>query len=341
MGKPTIFLAIAFLSIQYMNVLKAQDIHHSQFYTSHLNYNPAATGLFSGDQRIAVNYRRQWFVDDIVRYMTFSGTYDCKIYPKRWTQKGIFNAGIQFNYDQAGDSKLGLAHLGVTLSYSYPLSTQNILSGGLGMAFAHRRFKPDELIWESQYNGIGFDPSLPSGENFGNTSNNFFDAQAGLNYRWQKSARTHIDFGVSAFHLTQPDQKFFNQSLTIRLPIRWSLQLLPSFKISNNLDLQFHGLFQKQLSYTETLLGGYAKIYLNQHRGSELSLSLGIATRIEDSLIPKISLQYRNFMGGISYDITQSDFSDAVRNRGGPEFSFVYVYTKARPLSQLKSCPIF
>lgn len=341
MGKPTFILTVICLFMTMAGPIGAQDIHHSQFYTSHLNYNPAATGLFNGDQRLALNYRRQWFVDEIVRYMTFSGAYDFKIYPTKWKTKGIFNVGIQFNYDQAGDSKLGLANLGATASYSYPLQTHHILSIGAGLAYSHRRFKPEELVWDAQWNGSVIDPTLPTGENFGKTSNNFFDASAGLNYRWQKSSRTRIDIGISAFHLNQPDQRFFDQSLEIKLPVRWSLQLLPSFKIAESFDLLLHGLFQKQLAYQEILAGAYGKFYLNQHRGKELNLLLGVAVRIDDSLIPKIGIQYKNFYGGISYDITQSDFSDAVRNQGGPEFSFVYIYTKARPLSILKSCPIF
>ena len=38
----------------------AQDIHFSQFYFSPLNLNPAATGIFDGDYRIAGNHRQQW-----------------------------------------------------------------------------------------------------------------------------------------------------------------------------------------------------------------------------------------------------------------------------------------
>ncbi|MBK8955574.1 MAG: PorP/SprF family type IX secretion system membrane protein [Saprospiraceae bacterium] len=341
MHKPTGILRCLGVFILYLNSLHAQDIHHSQYYTTHLNYNAAATGLFAGDQRLALNYRRQWFVDDIVRYMTLSGSFDFKIYPKSWKTKGIWNVGIQFNYDQAGDSKLGLAYLGGSVAYSYPISINHILSAGGGISFAHRRFNPDELTWDSQWNGDIFDPTLPSGENFGKTSTNFFDAHAGLNYRWQKSKRTRIDFGISAFHLTQPDQKFFEQSLSIKLPIRWSFQLIPSFQLTENLDLMLHGLYQKQQAYEETLLGGYAKLYLSQRRGQELQLLLGIATRLEDALIPKIAVQYKNYYGGLSYDITNSGFESAVREKGGPEFSFVYIFTKARPFAQLKSCPIF
>lgn len=334
-------LLFSFFMLILCYKINAQDAHHSQYYTSALNYNPANTGLFAGDQRVAVNYRRQWFVDDIVRYLTISGSYDFKLYPKRWTTKGLWNFGLLFNYDQAGDSKLGLASLFFSSSYSYPLNNSNIIIVGGAAGYTHRRFKPDELQWGAQYNGLNFDPTLPTEENFASTSNGFFDFNVGLNYRWQKSTRTKIDFGIAAFHLSGPDQKFFDQSLEIKLPVRLSLQLQPQFKLSNSFDLLLHGLFQQQQKYNELLAGGYLRIYLNQARGKELNLLLGASTRFDDAIIPKIAVEYLNWRGGISYDITNSGFESAVNNRGGPEFSLVYIYTKARVLKLLKSCPIF
>ncbi|MEY4885315.1 MAG: hypothetical protein RL151_624, partial [Bacteroidota bacterium] len=40
--------------------LRAQDPHFSQFFTSPLTLNPALTGLFDGDFRVAGNFRNQW-----------------------------------------------------------------------------------------------------------------------------------------------------------------------------------------------------------------------------------------------------------------------------------------
>lgn len=336
-----IFILIVMLCMFFYEDMNAQDIHQSQFYTAPLNYNPASTGLFKGDQRISLNYRRQWFIEDIVRYLTLSGSFDMKFYPKKWTTKGMWNLGVQFNYDQAGDSKLGLTNLVLNLAYSYPLNKKNILSAGIAGGYSHRRFKPDELSWDAQWNGDLFDPTLPTEENFAKTSNNFIDAHAGLNYRWQNSERTKMDFGFSAFHLNQPDQRFFDQSLNIKLPIRWNLSFQPNFRITEAFDLMFYGLYQQQQKYNELLLGTYLKVYLNQQRGKELSVLLGIGSRVDDSWIPKIAVQYKNIYAGMSYDITNSGFKNAVNNRGGPEFSFVYIRTKARPYQLLKSCPIF
>src|SRR3989344_1189699 len=38
----------------------AQDVHLSQFYTAQQNLNPALAGFYTGEYRIAGNYRSQW-----------------------------------------------------------------------------------------------------------------------------------------------------------------------------------------------------------------------------------------------------------------------------------------
>lgn len=49
--------------------------------------NPALTGTFNGDWRAAGNYRSQWFVDNLVNYLTFTGSYDIRFYPKNGQPK--------------------------------------------------------------------------------------------------------------------------------------------------------------------------------------------------------------------------------------------------------------
>jgi len=116
---------IAYLFL--FDTTNGQDIHHSQFYTSPLNVNPALTGVFNGDWRAAGNFRSQWFVDDLVQYMTFTGSFDKRFYPKKWTTKGMWNGGILFNYDQAGDSKMSFGNLGVSISLSCTIHINKLL----------------------------------------------------------------------------------------------------------------------------------------------------------------------------------------------------------------------
>lgn len=334
-----IFLS-AYLLLTVIQIY-SQDIHQSQFYTSPLNLNPALTGNFFGDRRVALNYRNQWFVDDLAKYLTFTGSYDVRFYPRKWTQKGVWSGGVLVNYDQAGDSRLGLTNLGLSGSYAYPLNTNNIVSLGAMVGGTSRRFSLDDLTWDSQYKNGRFDPNSANGENFANTSNFFLDLSTGLNYRWQKSRRTKFDLGMGAYHLNEPDQIFAASNHKCKLPLRTSLYALPSFKISNRFDILAHGLYNFQAPYKETVLGGYIKTYLNTRRGNELNVLLGVATRLGDALIPKIAFEYKNWYLGASYDINTSEFKKATNRRGGPELSLMHTFVKARPIEQLRACPIY
>ena len=68
----------------------SQDIHFSQYYFSPLSLNPANTGDFLGDYRIAMNYRSQW--RDIQKaYKTTSLSGEANIYPaNQQTSIGLY-----------------------------------------------------------------------------------------------------------------------------------------------------------------------------------------------------------------------------------------------------------
>lgn len=318
----------------------AQDLHHSQFYTSPLNLNPALTGVFNGDYRGALNLRSQWAVDDLVKYQTVAFNADMKIRP-RMGAKGFWAAGLLFNYDQAGDSRLNLAHVGLSGSYTRALTRNHLVTLGGLVGFAQRRFRTDDLIWDSQWTGSGVDPDLPTMEDLSNTSNTFADLSAGINYRFQASERTFLNLGLGYFHINEPDQTFFSQSSTEVLDSRYAISLVSSWQLLPVLDLLLHGVMQFQGEYDELTLGGYGRIHLNQKRGKELAILLGFGGRLEDAWIPKVALEYNNWYAGLSFDINNSDFNRATNSRGGPEISIMYRMTTVKPLPEFKNCPIF
>jgi type IX secretion system PorP/SprF family membrane protein len=321
--------------------LFAQDVHHSQFYTSPLNVNPGLTGIFNGDYRAAVNLRSQWAVNDLVNYQTVSFNGDMKIQPRNPESKGFWSAGLLFNYDQAGDSRLNLAHLGLAGSYTYAVDTGHLLTLGGIIGAAQRRFRTEDLLWDNNWTGNGVDPNLNPMEDFSNTSNNFLDLSAGINYRWQRSARTFLNVGVGVFHLNRPDQTFFNQSSSEVLDIRSTYSLFGSIQLLQSLDLLLHGIYIAQGTYDQTLVGGYGRIHINQQRGKEFALLVGLSGRIDDAWIPKIAVELRNWYVGFSYDINVSEFDLVTQNRGGPELSVIYRMTTVKPLPKFKNCPIF
>jgi len=324
--------------------LFGQDIHYSQFFNSPLNYNPALTGIFNGDQRISANYKHQWYSVP-VPYLTFTGSYDQKFLNPR--SDHFFSGGLLMNYDKAGDSRMTLWQLGLSGSYTYALNPRNLVTLGAQASLAHRSFRyGDQLSWDNQFDGIMFNPMLPSGESFDDGRQGFAYGSfgGGIHYRWQESARTHFNIGGGVYHLNKPDHVFYDDD-AIDWPIRYSMHFNTSIQLNELMDIQFHGLAKFQGPAHQIVPAVLLSFYVNRQRGQEVRLDVGSMARINqdeaDAIIPMIGLDVKNWYIGFSYDINVSQFRMATDRFGGPEISFQYIITHVKPLGTFKSCPIF
>src|SRR4249920_3845660 len=89
MKKTLLFLTL----IATVTTMQAQDPHFSQFFASPLTLNPAFTGKFDGEWRLAANHRDQW--PSIPKaYVTTSASLDFGILKNRIPEKDVFGVGI-------------------------------------------------------------------------------------------------------------------------------------------------------------------------------------------------------------------------------------------------------
>lgn len=325
------------ITLSMATVISAQDLHFSQFQNSPLNHNPALTGIFNGDQRYAASYRRQWF-EVPVEYMTFSGSYDRKFLRDGATN--FFSGGILFDYDQAGTANLSTAYLGINGSYTLGLSETMLLTGGATIGGGQRSSDIEELRWGNHWDGDMVDITRPSGEGGLDNNHFFFDVGAGLNLRLQKSSRTRFDIGAGAFHLTKRNDSFYPTG-DATVPIRLALQGYGSLEVLPQLDIQANLLTQFSGPYQEIVLGGMLNIHISTKKAREIQFGVGLGVRLDDALIPQVALSYDGWRAGFSYDVNTSGFDVATNERGGPEFSLIYIITEVRALDQSKLCRIF
>ena len=108
-------LVVAVL-VMISGFLKAQDPHFSQFFASPLTLNPAFTGKFDGQWRLAVNHRDQW--PSIPKaYVTTSGSFDFGILKNKIPANDVFGIGISGVSDASANSQLKLNYGSVSMSY--------------------------------------------------------------------------------------------------------------------------------------------------------------------------------------------------------------------------------
>lgn len=337
-------LVVALLAFTF-SAANSQDLHYSQFFNSPLNKNPALTGIFNGDVRIAANYKHQWYSVP-VPYLTFTGAYDQKFLGND-PSGNFFSGGLLLNYDRAGDSRLVMLQGGLSVSYTMVLNEKNLLTAGLQGSYSHRSFHfGSNLQWHNQFDGVMFNPMLDSGEPFEEGRDGFgnITVGAGLNYRWQKTERTNLDFGGAVHHINTPDHTFYEDG-GINWPNRFSVYLGSTIQLSQFLDFKLYGLLQFQGPAHEYVPGAFLSLHIGQRRGSKFIMDIGGLARFNDeemdAIIPMVGFDFNNWYLGVSYDINLSDFKVATDRYGGPEISFRYIISQVRPLSNFKTCPIF
>lgn len=315
--------------------LRGQDIHFSQFYLTPLIVNPALTGTFHGERRVILNYKDQWRSIESIPYQTMAFSYDWTMLKKKW-EHSYLGGGISLFRDKAGDLSMGQTQLNLSISSIISLNEFQHLSAGLQGGFAQRSIDYTNANWESQFDGSGFNNTLPSNESF--TSDPFiypdFSFGAAWHYGTDESNIVANDMfranaGIAYLHLNQPRLKFYDskEQLHSRLVVHGSTffglknsvgALLPSAilyiqgpQVESEYGVMFRYMLKEESRYT-----GIFK---------ESALSLGGYFRTGDAVIPAALLEIGSFAFGITYDINVSKLKVATAARGGIEISLRYL----------------
>ncbi len=315
--------------------LSGQDLHYSQFFNSPINANPALTGIFNGDQRYQLNYRRQW-QNVPVDYLSADLAADFKIRNKK--NSNFFGVGTLINYDKAGDLSLKLTEFNGMVSYSLVLDSKNIITPGISASYLQRQYDSNGARTGNQWDGVAFNPSFPP-EFIGEESLSYIDFGAGLNFRHQKHYRKYFDLGVAVHHLNSPSDKFNSGgNYESKRPQLITFYGMFNQQLSSDIDLLVNAIYAKQESYKEIVANIQAKIYISKLK--DKALYLGIGYRDQDAWYPMIAIDYGQIYGSFSYDMNISDFDIATDGRGGPELSIRYIFSRI-PDGPFKPCPIY
>jgi type IX secretion system PorP/SprF family membrane protein len=317
--------------------LKAQDIHFSQFYNSPLTLNPANTGVFLGGMRFIANYKDQWG-KVTTPFKTYGFSYDAGIFRQKWTN-GYMGAGISLFNDKAGDSKMGLTQVNLSISCLRKLNKNNTLSAGIQGGIAQRSINTNSLTWGNQYNGLYQDPGLPSNEISATPSFIYQDYSAGILWNYSKTemyttANNHLQshLGFSILHINKPHQTFLGQSdqLYQKFVVHGGLNvgiknsnasIVPSFLTvfqGSSKEITFGTLIKYNL-ITGSKYTGYIKnaaVYFGGHY------------RWSDAVVLTAELEIADWLLGLSYDVNTSQLTSASKGLGGLEISLRYI----RPL---------
>jgi len=322
----------------------AQDLHFSQFFNSPLTENPANTGFIPNhNYRVGANYRKQW-ASVGAPYKTFSAYGDAQLLRNRWYYGWLGVGGVLLQ-DNAGNGALKTTEFYLSIAYHQLLGQNSLLSVGFNSGYVNRRLDVNKITFPDQFNDeFGkwfFDQKINSGVKIDDPSIGYFDMQMGMNYAYFPTDKVYLNLGFSVHHLNQAKMSFLENGMHEIKP-RYIGFFNAVMKVAPRVIIHPGGYYSNQSGANETVLGTWLAYDLSH--GGEYQLLGGAYYRFDESSIPMVGYQLKQWRIMFSYDVTTSSLGAANQHRGGYELSLTFIgdYINGRDYNKkVFSCPHF
>jgi type IX secretion system PorP/SprF family membrane protein len=315
----------------------AQDPHFSQFFASPLTINPANTGNFSGTLRAALNSRTQ-LPEFNNPYATKTLSLDAPILKKYIKEDDKLSVGLLILSDQSGNKLLNDNNIAASVSYSKALdeNANHSIALGFQVNYSMYRFDPLKANFEDQLTAGGFtgtSAEMILGNNF---TKNTTDINAGILYTGSTSDNNIFYVGASYYHFAKPPVGFITP--TYFTNSRVNIHGGAYFALSDAASLHTSFQYQKQGETNELLVGGAFSYYLGTENG--LELYAGLWSRVKETMIPYLGLEWNHIRAGFTYDIAAGTTLASSRFYQSSEFSLIYILDNKSKAFKLR-CPKF
>src|SRR5688572_23900343 len=188
----------------------AQDPNFSQFFVSPLTLNPALTGKFNGDFRIAGNYRDQWPAISKA-FVTSTASFDLPILRSSLSELDTWGVGVLAMTDKTANGILSTNMISLTTAYHKGIDEDGLNQIGIGFQATYntKRLDGTKLNFEDELDQFG-GWSIPSGEAIDNRQINlsYFDVSAGVLFNGSTDGFNNYYVGASVYHLNKPRETF-------------------------------------------------------------------------------------------------------------------------------------
>jgi type IX secretion system PorP/SprF family membrane protein len=322
MKKRYLILVLAVV-VMFTNSLSAQDIHFSQYNNCPQLYNPALTGQFETMLKGTLLHRRQW--RGIGSGYTTSGV-DAQYKLLSMYNDNYFGFGLLVLQDDAGKAQMGTLMVRGSAAYNLVATDNDLFSSGVQIGFEQRSINFDGLAWDSQFDGVAYDPSLDDRERFITTTRSFVDIGAGAH--WKHRDKKRFDLGYSIFHANQQITMIARGDDRVRLRQVYKAAWIKRYE---HIDMRYDALVQRQGGSNEVNIGvtceyriGEESKYTNVKTAS--LARAGVFYRWKDAISPYIGFEYKRFAAiSFGYDIRLAKMPFTNGIAGGPEISLTYL----------------
>ena len=295
------------------------DPHFSQYYAYPLWLNPALTGAIDGNYRVTAMYRSQW--GGVSNPFSTPG-----ISADIVTNKNV-SLGLNIMNQRAGN--IGYSYMTgyATMAYNGVRFGYHQISMGMAFGAINRRFDPSKFQSGDQWSQYtGFDPTRNgTPETLSKTSAIAFDAGVGaVYYDGTPGKKANLFGGISAYHLTQPQDPFLangNEKMPMRLTAHGGLK----YNVNENVSITPNVLYMRQGNSQEKMVGAYVQMRVDE----TTDFLLGANYRFKDAFCPYTGVYYKNYMISVSYDVNTSDLGKVAGNANNFEISLTLIGRKS------------
>src|ERR1700754_54125 len=288
-----------------LKTVAAQDPNFSQFFVSPLTLNPALTGKFNGDFRIAGNYRDQWPAISKA-FVTSTASFDLPILRNSISELDTWGVGVMAMTDKTANGILSTNMISLTTAYHKGIDEDGLNQIGIGFqgTYNTKRLDGTKLNFEDELDQFG-GWTIPSGEPIDNRQVNlsYFDLSVGALFNGSTDGYNNYYLGVSGYHLNKPKESFTGNVFYTLAP-RVTVHGGGAIPISDNSRTIFaSALFSRQAGATNIVAGGAVGFNMNQDDENPTNFYAGLWTRfnnVNDALIPYLAREFGGFRRGAS-----------------------------------------
>lgn len=279
----------------------AQDPKFSQYFAAPLSLNPAYTGFFDGEYRIAANSRQQWGnLGD--PYNTYSISGDVKLVEDENFTNSVFSIGLSGLFDESFNKALKSQYISASFSYYQYLDVEHRFKFGLApqVSYVSKFLDYNKLTFASQYTDGGFDSSMPNYLDLKSNKTSYFDLNLGANFS-ATFDRVSFALGFARYHLTKPQENLLNSS-NETIAARQTATIGMLYLLNNYLDLNVTGVYNVQKNNNDTILG--TVIGLKPNDETKMKLNFGLWFKFnEASFYPYLGVTVGNYSAGMNYTV--------------------------------------
>lgn len=319
----------------------AQDISISQTYAAPLLLNPALTGGYNGNFRIATLYRDQWssmLGGDPYRSFMLSGDARMDVGNSRVNGDNI-GVGVSIVSDRVSPFDFSTNSIMLNVAYHKRLGRGkvNFLSAGLQFGLAQKNFSYENFTFQDQFNGIDNFP-FATAEDFPANNYGHFDLSLGINYATEVNRNLSIEFGGAGFHLLEPNISFYkdvdvSMSNLINqngLKSRYVGHVSAHVIKNNEVSFTPRIIYSTQGTHQQIMFGSGARSVFNDVK--ELALHAGAWGRMASELdsygfrdvVLMVGFEFQAVIVGFSYDLSVNDLTTYQVGQHSFEFSLRY-----------------